>query len=289
MSNSIEQVRAVAFGENVHHLAQQRPARFMPWVTEGQPTNSKYKTFARLGSFELQEITVRHGDTMLLSEDWSRRVAFKGDYGGALPLDDEDDLENILNPMSEYAIAGRSALNRKWDDVIINAVRGSAAEGETGTNLVPLPATQKETVVSGLTLAKILNGQKLMRDVDLEISPDNTVLVISPAALVHVLSEADRVFTSRDFNPLSPLTTGGIASYLGMTWVVSTRLPIISGTIRGCYIWQRNAIGFASWRKVYTSMNRRTDKNDMMQLLIKTHIGAVRIEDSLVVELQVTE
>lgn len=289
MPDTIEQVRAIAFGENVHHLAQQKPSRFMPWVRSENPTNSKMKTFERLGAFELQEITVRHGDTQMLDDDWSRRVCFKGDYGGALPLDDEDALENILSPMSEYATAGRAALNRKWDDIIVGAVRGNAASGESGVTLTALPAAQKETTVSGLTLAKILAGQKILRDADIEINPEDTILAISPAALVDVLSETDNVFRSRDFNPLMPLTQGMMTTYLGMSWVVSTRLPILTGTVRGCYIWKRSAIGFCAWRRVYSSISRRNDKNDMMQLLLKTHIGAVRIDDQEVVELQVTE
>ena len=290
MPSSIEEIRAISFGDTVHHLVQQHPSRFMPWVMKGTPrAGSKYKTFERLGSFELQPITVRHADTQFLDDDWSRRIAWKGDYGGALPLDDEDALENIQSPMSEYSRASRSAINRKHDDVIIDAVRGSATEGETGGSSIALPAAQKETTVSGLTLAKALLGMELMRDVDLEITPQTTVLAISPAALTDVLSETDNVFRSRDFNPLAPLTMGSIAVYLGMTWVVSTRLPVISGTIRGCYMWKSDAIGFATWRLIYSSMARRPDKNDLMQLLVKTHIGAVRKEDKLVVQLEVTE
>jgi len=289
MPDSITDVRAIAFGERVHHLVQQKPSRFLPWVMQGTPTPSKYKTFPRFGAFELEQISGRHPDTIMLDAEWSRRVCFKADYGGALPLDEEDDMENILSPMSEYQMAGRGAVNRKHDDVIVTAISGNANEGETGSTSVALPAAQKETTVSGLTLAKVLNGQKLMRDADLEISPENTVLALSPAALVDVLSETDNVFRSRDFNPLAPLTVGTIAQYLGMTWVVSTRLPIISGTIRGCYIWQRNAIGFCAWKLVSTSIDKRPDKNNMLQLLIKTHVGAVRVEDKLVVQLEVTE
>jgi hypothetical protein len=97
-------------------------------------------------------------------------------------------------------------------------------------------------------------------------------------------------FTSRDFNPAMALMTGQINSYLGMTWVMSNRLPIVSGAnVRGTYLAHRNAVGFAEWVKVKSSLDKRPDKNNLLQILVKTMHGAVRVEDQLVVENQVTE
>lgn len=288
MIDTIEQWRVQAYSDNVHHLTQQKPARLEGWVRKATNLTGKVKFFDRMGPSEMGLNTVRHGDTEWVDIDKSRRAAFKVNYVWAHPVDEEDQLETLANITSELAVAAAAAVNRRIDRSIIGAISGVAAFDETGSSSIALPSAQKETTASGNTLAKMVASLKLFYDRDIDVNPADVCYVHSPASLEDLLQLS--TFTSRDFNPFMALMTGQINQYLGVTWVMSTLLPIVSGSnIRGTYLVHKTAIGFAEWQRVKGSVDRRPDKNNLVQVMVKSFHGAVRVEDELVVENQVTE
>lgn len=289
MPDTIETWRVQAFSDNVHHLAQQKMAKFDGWCRKATGLTGKVKYFDRLSPSDMIRQTVRNGDTQWVNNEHSRRGAFKVNYVWARPVDEEDQLETIDNITSELAIAAAAAVNRRFDATWIAAVSGSAAQGEDGSTLVALPSAQKETTGSGNTLAKLIASIRKMTEAEIDVTPEEVLYAHSPASLEDLLNISG-TFTSRDYNPAMALMTGQINTYLGMTWKMSNLLPIVSSTnVRGTYLVHRGAIGFAEWVKVKSSIAHRPDKNDLVQLLVKTMHGAVRVEDVLVVENQVTE
>ncbi len=288
MADSIEQWRVAAFGDNVHHLVQQKVNRLMPWVRVASGLTGKVKYWDRISGSEMQQQTIRNGDTQWVQIEESRRACFKANYVWSRPVDEEDQLEHLHNLTSELGIAASYAVNRRKDQTIIDAISGSAAYGEAGASSIALPSAQKETTASGNTLAKLIASIRLLTNVDVVPDPSNVAYLHSPASLEDLLNLS--TFTSRDFNPFMALMTGQIYSYLGMTWIMSTLLPIVSSTnVRGTYLFTKEAVGFAEWVSVKASVKQRADKNDLWQVLVKTMHGGVRIEDQLVVENQVTE
>lgn len=288
MPDTIETWRVQAFSDNVQHLSQQRQSFLEPWSRQATNIRGKVKYFDRLGAAEMLKQTVRNGDTQWVNQEHSRRGAFKVNYVWARPVDEEDQLETITDITNELAISAAAAVGRRIDQSWIDAVSGSAAQGEDGATLIALPSAQKETTASGNTLAKMISSLKKLYDKNVVVTPDSVVYVSSPASYEDLLNITS--FTSRDFNPFMALMTGQIDKYLGMTWIMSTLLPIVSGSnVRGTYLAHRNAVGYAQWVRVKSSISQRADKNDLMQVLVKSMIGAVRIEDELVVENQVTE
>ncbi len=289
MPDTIESWRVQAFSDNVHHLAQQKLAKFAAWCRMATNLTGKVKYFDRLSAADMIRQTVRNGDTQWVNLEHSRRGAFKVNYVWSRPVDEEDQLETIDNITSELAIAAAAAVNRRFDQTWADAISGSAPQGEDGSTLVALPSAQKETTASGNTLAKLVASLRKLYDADIDVNPAEVVYAHSPASLEDLLNISS-TFTSRDFNPAMALMTGQINQYLGMTWVMSNRLPIVSSTnVRGTYLAHKNAVGFAEWVKVKSSIDPRPDKNNLIQLLVKTMHGAVRVEDLLVVENQVTE
>lgn len=292
MSETIEQWRVQAYSDNVHHLSQQLPARLENWVRKATNIKGKVKFFDRMGPSEMQLSTVRHGDTQWVDVDHTRRAAFKANYVWSHPVDEEDQLETLADITSELAVSAAAAVNRRIDRTIINAISGSASYDESGSSSIALPSAQKETTASGNTLAKLVASLRIMYNNDIIVSPETVCYIHSPASLEDLLlvSSPGLVFTSKDYNPAMALMTGQINTYLGMSWVMSTLLPIVSSTnVRGTYLVHKNAIGFAEWVRVKGSTGVRHDKNDTLQVLVKSMHGAVRVEDVLVVENQVTE
>jgi len=76
---------------------------------------------------------------------------------------------------------------------------------------------------------------------------------------------------------------------MGMTWVISTKMPEVSTGVRACYMFQREAIGLGVWVLAKGSFSIRHDLSDAMQVGLKQSIGAVRVEEELVFEHQFTE
>lgn len=291
MIDTIEQWRVQAYSDNVHHLSQQRVAFLEGWVRKAVNLRGKVKFFDRLSSSEMKRTTTRHGDTEWVDIDKSRRAAFKINYSWAHPVDEEDQLESITDITSELAIAAAAAVGRRIDQSVIDAISGVAAYDETGSSSIALPSAQKETTASGNTLAKLIASLRKLYDAKVMVTPDQVCYVHSPSSLEDLLliSSPGLVLTSRDYNPAMALMTGQINQYLGMTWIMSTLLPLVSTGVRGTYLFHKNAVGFAEWIRVKSSIAPRPDKNDLIQLLVKTMHGAVRVEDVLVVENQVTE
>ena len=292
VGDAIETWRVAAFSDNVHHLTQQKEAKLEPYVRKATGLKGKVKFFDILSATEMQRNTVRHGDTTWNDMDMTRRAAFKINYAWAHPIDEEDQLENLADVTSEVAIAAARAVHRRIDRTIIDALYGAAAYDEAGASSLALPSAQKETTASGNTLAKLIASLRKFHDADVDVNPNDVVYVHSPASLEDLLlvSSPGLVFTSKDFNPAMALVTGQINSYLGMRWIMSTLLPIVSSTnVRGTYLFHRDAIGFAEWVRSKGGVSVRHDKNDTVQVLVKSMFGAVRVEDKLVVENQVTE
>jgi hypothetical protein len=240
----------------------------------------------------MKRTTIRHGDTEWVDIEHSRRAAFKQNYSWSHPVDEEDQLETITDITNELAIAAAFAVGRRIDQTVIDAISGSAAYDESGASSIALPSAQKETTGTANTLAKMISCLRLLYDASVQVTPDQVAYIHSPSSLEDLLnvSSPALVFTSRDYNPAMALMSGQITQYLGMSWIMSTLLPIVSSTnVRGTYLVHRNAIGFAEWVRVKSSIAPRPDKNDLIQVLVKSMHGAVRVEDILVVENQITE
>ncbi len=289
MAETIERWRVQAFEANVQHLSQQNRSFLETWVRRRSGIIGKVTFFERLSPADMRRTTTRHGDTVFVNIEHTRRAAFKIDFDWAQAVDEEDKLENITDPAHEYAVAAGAAVGRRIDQTIIDAVSGTAATGESGSGSQVLPSAQKETTATGNTLAKMVSSLKILWDNNVMVNPQDVVYIASPSSLEDVLNLSDNTFRSRDFNPGMALLTSTITSYLGMSWVISTLLPIISGTIRGTYLMHRNAVGLGQWTRVTASIDKRPDKNNLMQVLVKTMIGAVRVEDELVVQNEITE
>lgn len=290
MSDSIIEVRSIGFNSAVHHTVEQKRSKLMDRVTIKTGLTGKATTFPRQGGSDMRRKTGRHEKTTFVNVLHSNRMVFVAHYDWFHPVDDQDEMENVINPAGNLAISAGTAAMRNVDVVIIAALQGNANSGETGTTLVALPSGQKQASGTGaFSLTKIAEGQKNFRDNDQEITPDMTTLVISPSALEDITLDTSDVFRSRDFNPFQMLMTGEIQLFMGMFWVISTKLPEVSSGVRACYMFQRAAVGLGVWNLAKGSFDKRPDLSNAMQVGLEQSLGAVRIEEALVFEHAFTE
>ena len=104
----------------------------------------------------------------------------------------------LIDPTSSYARAAAAAIGRAQDDVIIDALGGTAKTGKGGTTSTSFPSGQKIAHGSaGLTIAKLVTAKKLLdaQSVDPSIK---RYIVVSPEQIEDLLNNT--TVTSSDFN-----------------------------------------------------------------------------------------
>jgi hypothetical protein len=89
-------------------------------------------------------------------------------------------------------------------------------------------------------------------------------------------------------NTIKALAQGEINSFLGFNFIVSNRLAL-SSTTRSCIAYAQDGIALAVGKDVNARIDERADKSYATQVYYCMSIGATRMEEAKVVEVQCTE
>ena len=285
MSNSITAAFVQQWDTTIRLQAQQSESRLMKAVTDrGEITGDGF-TINNLASIEMDENTVRHGDTEWGDPNHTNRLGVMKDFYKALPLDRNDIPKMIVNPVTggDYMRLLMAAKNRKIDQVIYSAL-GSTINSKDGATANTLPSGQKIAHGStGFTKAKIIQARSIFRanEAD-EENGEELFMMYNNEALTDILS--DTTLTSGDYMAVQMLQSGKVATqWMGFTWIPYQGLTLTSSTYY-TYAWAKSGIHFG---KGYEEGNvtRRGDKKDLWQVSMGASYGAGRQDESKVVEL----
>lgn len=287
MSQQITEAFVQQFASNFMHLAQQTQSRFEPRVMVESGIVGTSKSINRLGQRTAQRRLTRHGDTPINDQPHSTRYIDLFDWEDGDMIDDQDKIRMLAEPGNDYIKAMVQSLNRAKDDVIIAAALG-AARSSAGN--VSLPSGQIILHGStGLTRAKLAQARKLFRvnEAD-DVEGGQLNLAISAEGLEDLLN--DTTLTNSEYNTALSLRDGKIndATLFGFTVIPSERLAKVS-TTRSLIAWEKSGIALGIGANIVTRVGERADKGFNVQYYAKMSIGAVRVEEARVVELQITE
>lgn len=276
------------YKNNVLVLAQQRRSKLREYVRTEDVVGKAYY-FERIGPTEMLQRTTRHGDTPLVSTPHSRRRVTMDDWEWADLVDNQDQIRLLIDPASEYAQNGARAAGRRWDRTIIAAVTGTsyAMDANDAASAVTLPGSQQIAVgTTGLDMVKVRQAKFILDSQD--VDEDDRVIVVSPKGMQQLL--ADNTVTSSDYNTIKALVDGTIADrrWMGFHWVQSTLLPL-AGNTRSCLAWQKAGMGLALGKDVMTRIGERPDKSYSTQVYLCMTMGAVRVEEARVVQIDIDE
>jgi len=293
MSNEVNKAFVQQFSDNLIQLAQQRGSRLMPTVMNKKVVG-KYAHFDRLGSTVAQLKVSRHGDTPLISTPHSRRRVSMNDYEWADLIDSNDEVRMLIDPRSAYAEAGAWALGRAMDDVIIAAATGNAVsiDASDASSNVALPSGQIvdedfSAADSNLTVEKLIEARRILMANDIDMS-EQLYLVHNADALASLLNENE--VQSFDYNTVKALVRGEVDTFMGFKFIRTERLL---GTADGtdtdpvkCLAYAKSGIGLAMGKDIGVRISERDDKSYSTQVFANMTIGATRVEDEKVVEIQ---
>jgi len=285
MSTSVTTAFVQQYSANVQMLSQQMGSRLRDAVRVENITG-KNAFFDQVGVATAQLRTSRHADTPQIDTPHARRRVSLADYEYADLIDDQDKVKMLIDPTSSYAMAAASAMGRAMDDVIITAALGTAYTGETGSTSTSFSSdNQIANGSADMSVAKLIQAKKLLDlgDVDPSIP---RYIAVGPNQVEALLNTTS--VTSSDFNTVKALVQGEVDTFMGFKFIVSNRLSK-SGNIRSCFAWAEDGLALGIGKDINARIDERADKGYSTQVYYCMSVGATRMEEAKIVQIDCDE
>ena len=285
MGASISNVFIQTYERTVRHLAQQGITRLRPWVEE-RGVQSEGHNWERIASATATQKTTRKQATPDNDTAWSRRKSIPVTYDVGDVTEPEDIVQMLVDPNSNYAKAHGMAMRRAHDDEIIKAATGDSRDGDGNAVTFPVGQLIGDGSLS-ITFDIVTQVSEIFMNND--IDPDEEkVFVISPAQARKLLQLTEA--TSGDYNALKPLTSKGyIESWMGYTWVVSTRLLAPGANEVSCFAMTRQALGLQMNKDIWVRVSEDPSISYAWRIYAASSFGAIRVEDEHLVHVHLTD
>lgn len=287
----------IQYETNWQFLLQQMDARLKD-RTKLVQANGAAVRFNQIDQATMTQVTTRNGATVNNDITLPARWAYPVPYDTSSWFDEFDNtfLGSVVLPTSETMQAQLAAYNRTADQVLINALLGSATITNTAntsagfglnntTTTVALPGTQAVGVQFGgavntsLTIAKIREAKRILDSN--EAPADGRILVVSAKEISDLLGTQE--VTNNLYNSVRALVDGEVNNFLGFTVVRSELLPVAT-SIRSCIAYHRDsAVMVDGGRKTY--MDIIPTNRHSLQIRSTAVIGATRLLEKGVVSI----
>jgi len=293
MSTQVTTAFVQQYGATVQMLAQQKGSKLRS-LTRTETVVGKQAFFDQVGATSARRRTTRHSDTPRIETPHSRRRCALEDFDWADLIDQEDKVRLLIDPTSSYVKAAANAMGRAMDEVVVDAMRGTAYTGETGSTTQALGSGQKVAQGgAGLNIAKWINAKKIMDAAD--VDSEGRHIAMTAEQLEDLLNLTPII--SADYNTVKALVGGEIDTFLGFKcWQVNglridgTKiLPFVTGADRAVMAWQQDNVVLGLGAEPSARISERADKNYATQVFYSMSIGATRMQEVAVVEISCLE
>lgn len=281
MSNFITTAFVNQFSDNVMLLSQQKMSKLRGAVRV-EAFNGEKAFFEQLAPTYMQKRSARHGDTPLIETDHKRRMVIAETFDWADLIDKPDVARTLPDFTNPYLINAAAAAGRQMDDLIVDAIEGTAKTGQDGTTNTSYDSgmTVAKTIgpVTGLNVAKLIAAKAKLdaKDVDPSIPR-----YIAPNAIQmgHLLN--DPKATSADYAAIKALVQGDIDTFLGFKFIMCNRIKTVSSANRIPF-WAQDGLLLGVNYDVMARVSERDDKNYSVQAFLSMQMGATRMEEAKV-------
>lgn len=290
MSHLVSAAHVQQYNGNVMFLSQQKGTKLRDKV-EIVDLKGKKGAYDQLGPTKPYRRTGRHSDTKLVNTPHYRRWVTSVTYDWADLVDDDDKIKMLYDPTNPYAVNAGMAFGRQKDDVIIEAMFADVMYGEEGDQTLTWASDGEDQIITesgtdGLTLAKLIQAQEIkgLADVD---EDEKWYMAVTPKQMTNLLNTTE--VKSADYNTVKALVKGEVNEFMGFEFVRSNRLLTTSGGMRRCAAWCKSGLYLAEPKTLMTDIGPRRDKNNSTQIFVTMNLGAVRMEEVKVMEIQCYE
>ena len=316
MSNQITTSMVKEFSDNLTFVAQQAGSRLRNTVQLHTGTIGEEYFMDRIGKVEAQEVSTRHADSPLIETPHERRRVTPRDFNWGDLVDSFDQLRVIIaDPASAYMQTGGMAMGRKIDSVILDAAYGTAYLGKDGSTAATWSTGDSNvgsdvnvvavnngthgadsTANTGLTIAKLIEARgKLMANEVLNYNEggiSDVYVVCTHRQIENLL--ADVKVQSVDYNAIRALVEGQVHHFMGMNFIQTELVPSTTlGTVNSetptvdrVLVFQTNALGLCIWKDITGEIAPRADKRFSLYTYAEMTVGATRLDEKRMVEIQ---
>lgn len=295
MSFTVDTALVNTYKANIEVKFQQKQSRLRPFVRY-ESQHAEFDFYDRIGPTEAVEVVGRHQDTPLVGTDHDRRRVALRDFDWADLIDKKDRIRMIADPTSAYTVNAVMAMNRRMDDVVIDAAFATAYAGKQGETSIAFPAGQViastyvesgSAAASNLTIGKLRRARYLLDKAEAANDDEaDLAIVVDPSQVQSMLRTTEA--TSADYNTIKALVNGQIDTFMGFKFVKSNRVKI-NGNVRDCIVMEKQGMLLAVNEEVDVDVGPRRDKRMSTQVYVQGHFGSTRMWEEKVIKLQCDE
>jgi hypothetical protein len=302
---AVQQHHRLQYSNSVLMVAQQKKDPFAAAVVdvdangEAQSTNDIYDA----GEYAYGEDRSRRNPEMPVngSRRWLIRppVIESGQY-----IDHEDKFATATDPTSTFVTihtnrvrrgkADRTMGIRKVDGVYQVAdggILGYATEGKRAETQTALPASQYVPVgATGLTLAKLRAAKLQLKLDEFGMEDDDPLFcVITPNQEDDLLAIAEASTVNLGAFNIEQLREGKPGRLMGVTWIMTNRVPVNDAASRLCPIFSKSNISRGIWQDIQGDMWNDSSAKNKPYVYVSAFIDCVRNEDKGVIVIECAE
>lgn len=306
MSFNVSTAFVQQYSTNVQMLLQQQGSRLRGTVQNFKFQGKAASMAEQFGAVNPVRNQSRHSDTPLISTPQDKRWIYPNDYDWADLIDNQDKLRMLIDPTSQYAMAGAWAMGRAIDDEIISGIFNSNNTGENGTSATGLLSAVNSgaqavgssvgaSAATGLNISKLRAAKRILLASEVDVDNDQLFMAITAKQHDDLLNEAQAI--SLDYNSKPVLVDGKISAFMGFNFIHSERIPggasfnaainpAVTGYTAGSQymvpFWAKSGVALGIWNDVQTSIDKRADKRNSYQVYVTGTFGGARMEEKKV-------
>jgi hypothetical protein len=282
------------YATNIQLLLQQKGSKLKGLVQTGSHVGKQASPVDQIGSISMQPVTGRFNAMGRVDAAVDRRWVFPSDFDLPQLIDSFDKLRLLNDPSSSYVQNAVFAAGRQMDDLIIDALFGTAKTGEAGATSTTFPAANQIAVNfgasgnTGLTVAKLREAKQLLMSYEVDLDSDPLTCIVTSDQHDDLLAEAQVIST--DFNDKPVLVEGRITRFLGINFVHCERLDVDGSSYRRIPLFAKSGMYLGMWNDVTTDISQRKDLQGLpWQAYVYMTAGATRLEENKIVEIKCAE
>jgi hypothetical protein len=229
-----------------------------------------------------------------------QRWVYPASYDLNQNVDTFDKLKIIIaDPLSQEAVAARSAVNRRKDNTILSAFFGTAKTGIEGGTSTTFGATVTTSggrnvavntggTSSNLNVAKLREARRALMAFNNDLSTDPAFVAVTADEHDALLGEIQVI--SLDFNETPVMKEGMITRFLGFNFIhtelLTTGTDDQSSTSTQVPCWVKSGMHCGIWNDIKNDIHPRHDLvGDPMEITTTITLGATRTQENKVIRI----
>jgi hypothetical protein len=290
------------FRDGLEHELQQKGSKLRALVTvEAGMGERTY--FDKIGVATSYTRTTRYEDKQIGNNTFERRLVTPTLLESNYIIDELDLVRYANSPENDVVRAMTMELGRQIDDVIINALGGTAGRElngassnvafDTSNNQIAVNTNTYTSLTGDTALheGKLLLAKRILQTNHIDLDMEDIFVVASAKQMANLMARMkDTGIGRQDFLNMMPLTVPGLDRGLdglfGMRFIASERLGVDGSSDQYAYVFPKSALKLAIYKDLGVDIHKRYDKaSNPTEITANLALGAVRMFEEKVVRI----